>query len=119
MNDSLHPTHEGARRQTTELRTQDAAIHAQEDSSSAEQQPSAHAAATPSHFPSVHFLPMDIVDTIASLADTQTISRIARASFACYEVAMPILLDRIEISDPASLFGAFGTHSQVSRIWNR
>lgn len=39
--------------------------------------------------------PAELILHIVTLADTQTISRTARTSFGCYELAMPVLLDAL------------------------
>lgn len=56
---------------------------------------------------------MDVFEVIVSFATTQTISRIARSCFVCYEVSMPILLDRIKIRDSNALSGAFSKVTNV------
>jgi hypothetical protein len=58
--------------------------------------------------------PLEVFEAIISHADLQALSRTAQASFACYELLMPVLLDHIKIPNRETLRSAFGEPDTVS-----
>lgn len=59
-------------------------------------------------------LPLELFEAIVSVADIATLSRAARASFACYQLFMPLVLERTYALDKKRLQKIFAVADTVS-----
>ena len=62
--------------------------------------------------------PLELFEAIIQHADTQAIARTARASFVCYELFMPVLLDRIDDLNEVRIKALFEAPYEVSACVN-
>lgn len=58
--------------------------------------------------------PLELFVAIVSLADLPTVSRVTQASFACYQLFMPLLLEDVDVEGEEDLLRVLGPPDPVS-----